>query len=36
MTIESGKPIWKDTYVYAITEGDWGVNKIGKGKHEDC
>ncbi len=20
---ESGKPIWKDTYVYAITEGDW-------------
>ena len=20
---ESGKPIWKDTYVYAVTEGDW-------------
>ena len=20
---ESGKPIWKDTYVYAITESDW-------------
>ena len=21
---ERGKPIWKDTYVYAITKGDWG------------
>ncbi len=20
---ESGKPIWKDTYVYAVTEGDY-------------
>ena len=22
ITYESGKPIWKDTYVYAVTEGD--------------
>ena len=20
---ESGKPIWKDAYVYAVTERDW-------------
>ena len=22
---ESGKPIWKDTYVYAVTESVWGL-----------
>ena len=26
---ESGKPIWKDTYVYAVTEGDWARYKRG-------
>ncbi len=23
---ESGNPIWKDTYVYAVTEGAWERN----------
>ena len=24
---ENGKPIWKDTFVYAITESNWGREK---------